>query len=53
MGVLMKNGEVVAYIFRQLKVHEKKAPSLNLELVTVVFVFKMWRHYLHESRFEE
>ncbi|KAK2452021.1 putative mitochondrial protein [Trifolium repens] len=51
-GVLMQNGKVVAYASRQLKVHEKNYPTHDLELAAVVFVLKIWRHYLFGSRFE-
>ncbi|KAH0691243.1 hypothetical protein KY285_018431 [Solanum tuberosum] len=36
-----------AYASRQLKVHEKNYPTHDLELVVVVFTFKIWRHYLY------
>jgi hypothetical protein len=51
-GVLMQKGQVVAYASRQLKVHEKNYPTHDLELAAVVFVLKVWRHYLYGSRFE-
>ena len=45
-GVLMQNRQVVAYALRQLKIHEKNYPTHDLELAAVVFVLKIWRHYL-------
>ena len=51
-GVLMQEGRVVAYASRQLKVHERNYPTHDLELVVVVFVLKIWRHYLFGSHFE-
>jgi len=51
-GVLMQNREVVAYASRQLKVHEKNYPTHDLELVAVVFVLKILRHYLYGSKSE-
>lgn len=51
-GVLMQNGKVVAYASRQLRIHEKNYPTYDLELAAVVFVLKIWRHYLYGSRFE-
>ena len=51
-GVLMQNKQVVAYASRQLKVHERNYPTHDLELAAVVFVLKLWRHYLYGSRFE-
>ncbi|WMV46041.1 hypothetical protein MTR67_039426 [Solanum verrucosum] len=44
--VLMQHGKVIAYASRQLKVHEKNYPTHDLELAAVVFVLKIWRHYL-------
>jgi hypothetical protein len=51
-GVLMQKGQVVAYASRQLKVHEKNYPTHDLELAAIVFVLKVWRHYLYGSRIE-
>lgn len=51
-GVLMQNQQVVAYASRKLKVHERNYPTHDLELAAVVFVLKLWRHYLFGSRFE-
>jgi len=50
-GVLMQNCQVVAYVSRQLKVYEKNYPTHDLKLATVVFVLKIWRHYLFGSKF--
>jgi len=43
---------VVAYALRQLRIHERNYPTHDLELAAVVFVLKIWRHYLYGSRFE-
>jgi len=51
-GVLMQNRHVVAYASRQLKEHEKNYPTHDLELAAVVYVLKIWRHYLYGSKFE-
>ncbi|KAL4016708.1 hypothetical protein IC575_024365 [Cucumis melo] len=45
--VLMQQGKVVAYASRQLKSHEQKYPTNDLELAAVVFALKIWRHYLY------
>ncbi|GJX33045.1 putative reverse transcriptase domain-containing protein [Tanacetum coccineum] len=45
-AVLMQNKKVIAYASRQLKNHEKNYTSRDLELGTVVFALKIWRHYL-------
>ena len=39
--------KLVAYAFRQTKVHEKNYPTHDLELVAVVFGFKGLRNYLY------
>ena len=44
--VLMQEGRVIAYAFRQLRKHEVNYPSHDLELVAVVHALKIWRHYL-------
>ena len=44
--VLMQRGKVIAYASRQLKEHEKRYPTHDLELAAVVFALKIWRHYL-------
>ena len=51
-GVLMHNRQVVAYASMQLKVHEKNYSTHHLELAAVVFVLKIWRHYLYGSMFD-
>jgi hypothetical protein len=48
--VLMQHGKVIAYASRQLKTHEVNYPVHNLELATVVFALRIWRHYLYGSR---
>ena len=48
----MQHGSVVAYASRQLKKHEVNYPTHDLELATVVFALKLWRHYFYGARFE-
>jgi hypothetical protein len=48
--VLMQEGRVVAYLSRQLKVHEKNYPIHDLELAAVVHALKTWRHYLYGQK---
>nr|GEU54064.1 hypothetical protein [Tanacetum cinerariifolium] len=45
--VLMQKGKVIAYAYRQLKIHKKNYTTHDLELGVVVFVLKIWRHYLY------
>ena len=44
--VLHQHGRVVAYASRQLKNHEQNYPTHDLELATVIFALKIWRHFL-------
>ncbi|EOY31823.1 Uncharacterized protein TCM_039092 [Theobroma cacao] len=46
--VLMQDEKVIAYATRQLKKHEMNYPTHDLELATIVFGLKIWRHYLYE-----
>ncbi|GJT28283.1 putative reverse transcriptase domain-containing protein [Tanacetum coccineum] len=53
-AVLMQREKVIAYASRQLKVHEKNYTTHDLELGSVVFALKIWRHYpianqMHDS----
>ena len=48
--VLMQRDRVIAYASRQLKEHEKRYPTHDMELVVVMFVLKIWRHYLYGTK---
>ena len=48
----MQDEKVIAYGSCQLKDHEKKYATHDLELAVVVFALKMWCHYLNEEKFE-
>ena len=50
--VLMQHGKVIAYASRQLKTHELKYPTHDLELAAIVFALKIWRHYLYGEKCE-
>jgi len=45
--VLMQHGKVIAYASRQLKRHEQNYPTHDLQMATVIFALKIWRHYLY------
>nr|GEV31976.1 retrotransposon protein, putative, Ty3-gypsy subclass [Tanacetum cinerariifolium] len=45
--VLMQRGKVIAYVSTQLKIHEKNYTTHDLELGSVVFALKTWRHYVY------
>ncbi|GKG02209.1 putative reverse transcriptase domain-containing protein, partial [Tanacetum coccineum] len=49
--VLMQREKVIAYVSRQLKVHEKNYTTHDLELDAVLFALKMWRHYLYGIKY--
>ncbi|GJR39443.1 putative reverse transcriptase domain-containing protein [Tanacetum coccineum] len=48
--VLMQREKVIAYASRQLKIHEKNYTTHNLELGSVAFALKIWRHYLYGTK---
>jgi hypothetical protein len=48
--VLIQHGKVNAYASRQLKAHEINYLVYDLELATMVFALRVWRHYLYGSR---
>ena len=50
--VLMQHRKVIAYASRQLKTHELKYPTHDLELAAIVFALKIWRHYLYGEKCE-
>ena len=50
--VLMQSGRVVAYSSHQLKNHEQNYATHDMELAAIVFVLKIWRHYLYGEHFE-
>nr|GEW47948.1 putative reverse transcriptase domain-containing protein [Tanacetum cinerariifolium] len=45
-----RRGKVIVYASRQLKIHEKNYTIQDLKLGSVVFVLKMWRHYLYGTK---
>nr|GEV61309.1 putative reverse transcriptase domain-containing protein [Tanacetum cinerariifolium] len=47
-AVLMQEEKVIAYASRQLKPNEENYTTHDLELRAVVFVLKIWRHYLYD-----
>ena len=51
-SVLMQPGRVVGYGSRQLKNHKRNYPTYVMELATIVFALKVWRHYLYSEQFE-
>jgi len=50
--VLIQEKKAVTYASRQLKVHKRNYPTHDLELATIVFALKIWRHYLYDTQFQ-
>nr|GEV37260.1 putative reverse transcriptase domain-containing protein [Tanacetum cinerariifolium] len=48
--VLVQRSKVIAYVSRQMKIHEKNYTTYDLELGVVVFALKTWRHYLYGTK---
>ena len=42
-----KDGKVIAYASRQFRPHEVNYLVHDIELVAVIFLVKLWRHYLY------
>nr|GEY76825.1 putative reverse transcriptase domain-containing protein [Tanacetum cinerariifolium] len=49
-AVLMQRERAISYASRHLKVHERNYTTQDLELGSVVFALKIWRHYLYGTR---
>nr|GEX77029.1 putative reverse transcriptase domain-containing protein [Tanacetum cinerariifolium] len=49
-AVLIHREKVIAYDSRQLIIHEKNYTTYDLELRSVVFSLKIWRHYLYGTK---
>ncbi|GJS62308.1 putative reverse transcriptase domain-containing protein [Tanacetum coccineum] len=48
--VLMQREKVIPYASRQLKIYEKNYTTRDLELGSVVFALKIWRHYFYRTK---
>nr|GEU87345.1 putative reverse transcriptase domain-containing protein [Tanacetum cinerariifolium] len=49
-AVLMQREKVIAYASRELKVYEQNYTTHDLELGSVVFALKIWKHYLYGTK---
>nr|GEU95524.1 reverse transcriptase domain-containing protein [Tanacetum cinerariifolium] len=49
-AVLIERENVISYASRQHKIHEKNYTTHDLELGSVVFTLKIWRHYLYGTK---
>jgi len=52
-GVLMQEGQVITYISRRLRGHEENYTMNDWELLTILYAWRMWRHYLIGQNFEQ
>ena len=43
---------VISFASRQLKTHERNYPTHDLKLAAVIFLLKVWRHYILGKRVE-
>jgi hypothetical protein len=50
--VLIQDNHIVVYASRQLRKHEEKYQTHDLELAAVVHAFKIWRNYIIGKRCE-
>nr|GEV91981.1 putative reverse transcriptase domain-containing protein [Tanacetum cinerariifolium] len=50
-AVLIQREKVIAYASRQLRTHEENYTTHDLELGAVVFVLRLWRHYLYGTKY--
>jgi hypothetical protein len=51
-GVFTQNGHVIGYESKNIKEHEKKYATHDLELAAIVHALNMWMHYLMGKKFE-
>jgi hypothetical protein len=51
-GVLMQDGLVITYISRKLRNHEENYATHDLELLSIVYSLRVWRHYLIGWKFK-
>ncbi|GJY93794.1 putative reverse transcriptase domain-containing protein, partial [Tanacetum coccineum] len=49
-AVLTQREKVISYASGQLKIHEKNYTTHDLDLGSVVFSVKLWRHYLYRTK---
>nr|GEZ17477.1 transposon Ty3-I Gag-Pol polyprotein [Tanacetum cinerariifolium] len=50
VAVLMQTEKVIAYASRQVKKHKENYTTHDLELRTIVFALRIWRHYLYDTK---
>jgi hypothetical protein len=45
-GVLMQDGQVIAYISIKLRMHAENYAMHDLDLLAIVYALRVWRHYI-------
>ncbi|GKC94063.1 putative reverse transcriptase domain-containing protein [Tanacetum coccineum] len=50
LTILTQKCKVIAYAYRQLKIHEKNYTTYDLELGVIVSALKIWRNYLYGTK---
>lgn len=50
--ILIQDQNSIAYVSRELKPHERMYHIHDLELIAIIFAFKVWRYYLFSERFD-
>ncbi|XP_048440603.1 uncharacterized protein LOC108868533 [Pyrus x bretschneideri] len=50
--VLIQHGRVIAYALQQLKPHKMNYSTHDLELASIIFALKIWRHYLYGEKYK-
>jgi hypothetical protein len=51
-GVLTQNGHVIGYESINIKEHKRNYDMRDLELASIVYALRMWRHYLMGKKFK-
>nr|GEV69247.1 putative reverse transcriptase domain-containing protein [Tanacetum cinerariifolium] len=49
-AILMQREKVIAYTSHQVKKHEENYTTHDLELGSIVFALRLWRHYLYGTK---
>ena len=50
--VLMKEGRVITYSSRKLRPHEENYVTHDLDIFSILYALRLWRHYLVGRKFE-
>lgn len=50
--VPIQNDKIIVYASMLLKIHEQNYPTHDLELASIIFALKIWRHYLYGEQLD-